>query len=298
MVSGLDPSMGRNFKELQIYERVLDTGDRTISIDSIATVSIETRKRWKWRLAAALLALYCGAMIVSSLRIPAEMRIFSSIVPLEAWIAVLALAVLTALFFRDVTYLQIGASDGSRTIFRSKDRAFLAEVKAFLLAKINERNTAATNYFHFGDHISGDKIAGDKQTTTTTTTVHGTGNQVVTGNVETRSFEGPSVNQAIGAAMAQVGTGHTATGNALTLARIDFRDVLPQVTQMRDFYASQPRMEHLEQRLSELETLMKQGGTTRESRSRMRDLAVDLGTILQAYPTVVQIFQHIARLVG
>ena len=206
---------------------------------------------------------------------------------------------MVAIWLRDRTFLQIGASDGSRTIFYSTNKSFLLEVKNFLLLKINDRNVTSTNHFHFGDNIEGDKVVGTKASTTNTTMVNGSGNQVIAGGASGARIAGSAsahfLNDSPGA---QIGTGNMSSGNNYQITRIDYSNVLPQIEQRRQFYAQQPQSNHLEQRLTELEALMRSGSPSPQGKSRVRELASDLGSILHAYPTMVQLFYHIRQLVG
>ena len=97
-----------------------------------------------------------------------------------------------------------------------------------------------------------------------------------------------------------MGAGLTQNGaaNGYTEAHIDFAQLLPHIVDMHRFYASQPNAQHLEQRLRELELLMRAGAAKPHQKSRIRELAGDLAQILQAYPPVVQVFQQIAGMAG
>lgn len=77
---------------------------------------------------------------------------------------------------------------------------------------------------------------------------------------------------------------------------IDFSGVLPAIVEMHRFYARQPGALHLEQRLSELELLMRAGTPTSSQKARLKELAVDMSQILQAYPQAVQLFDHVGAL--
>jgi hypothetical protein len=66
---------------------------------------------------------------------------------------------------------------------------------------------------------------------------------------------------------------------------------------MHRFYARQPNTQHLEQRLSELELLMRAGTPTNAQKTRLRELSNDMSQILQAYPQAVELFDHIGSLV-
>lgn len=87
-----------------------------------------------------------------------------------------------------------------------------------------------------------------------------------------------------------------ASTNAPADAFVDFSTVLPAIVEMHRFYARQPGALHLEQRLSELELLMRAGTPTLSQKARLKELAVDMSQILQAYPQAVQLFDHVGDL--
>jgi hypothetical protein len=66
---------------------------------------------------------------------------------------------------------------------------------------------------------------------------------------------------------------------------------------MHLFFGRQPGTQHLEQRLSELELLMRAGTPTPSQKARVRELTGEMSSILQAYPQAVDLFQHIGSLV-
>jgi hypothetical protein len=72
--------------------------------------------------------------------------------------------------------------------------------------------------------------------------------------------------------------------------------VLPAIVEMHRFYARQPGALHLEQRLSELELLMRAGTPTTSQKARLKELAIDMSQILQAYPQAVELFAHVGEL--
>ncbi|MGE3712043.1 MAG: hypothetical protein AB7G35_20550, partial [Hyphomicrobiaceae bacterium] len=82
-----------------------------------------------------------------------------------------------------------------------------------------------------------------------------------------------------------------------TTILIDFTQVLPQIVELQRFYAQHPDMRHIDQRLSEMELLMRAGAATHQQKGRVRSLALDLGEILQTYPAMTQLFGHIIRMV-
>jgi hypothetical protein len=79
---------------------------------------------------------------------------------------------------------------------------------------------------------------------------------------------------------------------------IDYAVVLPQIVDMQRFYAQRPDTLEIAERLNEMEFLMRSGTPTPAGRARLGQLAGELGSILGAYPHVVQIFQQAARLAG
>lgn len=78
---------------------------------------------------------------------------------------------------------------------------------------------------------------------------------------------------------------------------IDYSGVLPAIVEMHRFYARQTGTQHLEQRLSELELLMRAGTPTISQKTRLRELSGEMSQILGAYPQAVELFDHINSLV-
>jgi hypothetical protein len=66
---------------------------------------------------------------------------------------------------------------------------------------------------------------------------------------------------------------------------------------MHRFYARQAGTQHLEQRLSELELLMRAGTPTASQKARLKELTDEMSQILGAYPQAVELFDHIGDLV-
>ena len=77
---------------------------------------------------------------------------------------------------------------------------------------------------------------------------------------------------------------------------IDYSGVLPAIVEMHRFYARQTGTQHLEQRLSELELLMRAGTPTTAQKTRLRELSGEMSQILGAYPQAVELFEHISSL--
>jgi hypothetical protein len=310
----------REFGSVKIYERVVDTDDRTINIDSIATVSVGVvpNRFLRW-----LVWTVAGGVAATGLSLLAGTLTRNRFDPADLVGAVTMFAVSVAIYFfgrrfKDNYLLVIGASDGSRTVFPSRNLKHLHEVKDFLTRKINEQDVAATlaadfkaamsrpivhnnNYggTQYNNNGSGAFAVGDGNQMAVASPgatvgngdlhVNGSGNRI--GTHET-SY---GLN---GAAGVQIGTGHVAAGNQSTASHIDFSGVLPQVVELHRYYAQQANSSHVEERLMELEMLMRSGAASQQQKSRIRELASDLGQILQAYPSMVQFFGHVGRLVG
>lgn len=128
--------------------------------------------------------------------------------------------------------------------------------------------------------------------------IAGSGHAVHGVNGKSASMDTPAVQSR--SQGAQLANGH-AQGGATQAAEnhyVDFTAFLPPVVDMHRFYARQQNTEHLEQRLHELELLMRSGAPGVHQKARIRELSADLSQILQAYPPVVQIFQNIAHIAG
>lgn len=286
---GLTPtSDSREYKNLSIYERVLDTGERTINLNNVATVTIVVESFFLWR----ILALVSGIVFVLIGLVP--LFTGGSFGAANSLLSLLLAAGAFFLFWRwrDVSYLQIGASDGSRSVFRSTDQGLMVEVKDFLTKKINEQNVQATSHFHFGDRISGDKVSGDKVAGDKFEGDQVRGNKTV--NTHNTHVEGVGHQVAAHSDRARFGNGATIDQSV----HVDYSQMLPDVEKLHRFYANQPDAKHIEERLSELEFLLRSGTPTTDNKSRVVTLTSELSNILQAYPPMVQLFQHIGHLAG
>lgn len=311
----------REFGSVKIYERVVDTDDRTINIDSIATVSVgvvpNRLMRWLAWIFAIGIALASAGLMTSSMAIRGRLDTGQLVVGL----IMLLVAVAIYFFgrrFKDTYLLVIGASDGSRTVFPSRNLKHLHEVKDFLTRKINEQDVSATlaadfkaamsrpivhnNNFggtQYNNNGSGTFAVGDgnQMAVNSPGATVGNGNLHVNGSGNRIGTQETSYGLN-GAAGVQIGTGHIASGNTSAATHIDFSGVLPQVVELHRYYAQQANSRHVEERLMELEMLMRSGAASQQQKSRIRELAGDLGQILQAYPAMVQFFSHVGRLVG
>ena len=276
----------RTFGQLKIRERVLDTGERTISVANISTVSLAKLDKKRARIVLWVLAALCAlGGIVSLAGNPAWALMLLALGGLFGWLAFRA---------KDIITLAIGTGDGARTLFASTDEALLAEVKSFLTDKINTGDLRAATFVfdQSKQEISiGKMVTGDDRSVTADSIVTGSHNQVAThsagaqfGNSETRY-------SAVNSPTAQVGPGNK-------ISRVDYSSVLPNVEEWRRQAAQSPGWEHVAERLGELENLLKSGTPNPEGKGKVRSLVADLSGILQAYPAAVQLFQSIARLAG
>lgn len=312
--SGESAAATQTFGSLSIDKRVLTTPSRTISIRNIATVSVGTHVQSRSFLLiviAVILALGAIAALNATTihdNSPAVVAVFS----------LLGALVLTAIYFQEdkTHYLLISTSDGVLSRFTGPKRDTLDEVRDILTQKINAADESSTFNINFekgtienltvaqaghvthATHVSG---SGHTVATNGATAVSGHGNTVQTANGSNgrvaTSEAATTISRSPGA---QLGNGHAQNGAAHsnTERYVDFSQFLPPIVEMHRFYARQPNAEHLEQRLHELELLMRSGAAGGHQKSRIRELAGEVGQILQAYPAVVQIFQHIAGLVS
>ncbi|AHB49819.1 hypothetical protein W911_01240 [Hyphomicrobium nitrativorans NL23] len=277
----------RTFGRLNVRERVLDTGDRTIAVANISTVSLaKLDKKWT-RIVLWILAALCGASGLFSL---VGGDVFSSILALAlaglfGWLAYRAKNILT---------LSLGTNDGARTLFSSTDEAFLSDVKRFLTDKINTGDLRAATFVfdHSKQDISiGKVVTGNDHSVNADSVVTGSHNQVATNSAGAQFGNSETRYSAVNSPKAQVGAGNT-------VARVDYSSVLPNVEEWRRQAAQSPGWEHVAERLGELETLLKSGTPNAEGKGKVRSLVSDLSGILQAYPAAAQLFQSIARLAG
>ncbi|MDX2258820.1 MAG: DUF6232 family protein [Hyphomicrobiaceae bacterium] len=284
--SSLDQaSTTRKYGHLDIRERIIDTGGRTIRIDEIATISVleddAAERRMRLYVTAALSAV--------------------TVIGLPLTIIVLIMAY----FIKPKYALVIGTSDGSRSLFESRTLPILHEVKDYLTEKINANDERRGRPFYIDNsrqETNIDKyVAGDDHSIA----VHGDRNQIAAHSpgarlsareIDNRVDNSMRVENSPGA---QVGYGHVAQGNrTTTLTRVDYSQVIADVVTLRDYYAEDPGAKAIAARLDELERLMREGTPSPASKIRARDIAVDLSTIMASTPQWAQFFSHIARMIG
>ncbi|MFN0219727.1 MAG: DUF6232 family protein [Hyphomicrobium sp.] len=287
------------FSALQIDRRVLTTSTRTIAIQSIATVSVGThvehRPRALMWAGAVVLAIMAAA--ATQVGIVADGKI--NYVSVALGVIAAGLAVFALKPDDKTHYLLIASNDGVVTRFPGPDRAVLEEARRILSDKINSANETATFNVNFETGVIE--------------------NLAVAQGGPAYGAQAPVQPPGRGGAPASPSYGRAATTEPLPvggraalsppragavngLARapsdgfVDFSAVLPAVVEMHRFYARQPNAQHLEQRLSELELLMRAGAQTEGQKSRVRELTKDLSHILQAYQPAVQILNQISGL--
>ena len=276
----------RTFGRLNIRERVLDTGDRTIAVANISTVSLAKLDKKRTRIVLWILAGLCVVSGLVSL-VGGDMSsvLLLALAGFFGWLAYRA---------KDIVTLAVGTGDGARTLFSSTDEAFLAEVKRFLTEKINTGDLRAATFIFdqsTQDISIGKVVTGNDHSVNADSVVTGSHNQVATNSAGAQFGNSDARYSAVNSPKAQMGAGNT-------VARVDYSSVLPNVEEWRRQAAQSPGWEHVAERLSELEALLKSGTPNADDKGKVRSLVADLSGILQAYPAAVQLFQSIARLAG
>lgn len=300
----------KTFSTLRIERRVLTTATRTIAIGNISTVSVGTHVVSKptilyWCLAALFLLVTFGSMRPDFS--------FGALAPTGA---TLVLAILTLVFAalalkRDdkTHYLIISSNDGVISRFTALDRSILEEARNILTDKINRADDTMAVIINFekgqidsvpGGQAPAQSLNGSGQPVLGNSNGMIERNPTQTGSPRPRPSapeparsvpprQGRTAGQI---APAQNGAAHGKAGDAF----VDYVSVLPAIVEMHRFYARQQGTQHLEQRLSELELLMRAGTPTGAQKVRLRDLSGELSQILQAYPQAVELFDHIGDL--
>lgn len=298
--------------------RVVTTPARTIAIASISTVSVGTDVAPKPKSIYLALALVSGAAayaIYQSTQAP--MMSAAILSPLALALAAIVFGAIALKPDDKTQYLVISTNDGLTTRFTGANPEFLEAVRDVLTSKIETGNESPTYAIYFRDGRIDTLEAPDARSRAPASQGHAyangsinsaaqPGSALAAGHAQSPSPNGghhrfaneESTQSALRAPAAekhhkhgQIGNGHHAIESY-----VDFRNLLPAVVEMHRFYARQANTEHLEQRLSELELLMRSGAQTRSQKVRVRELTSDLSHILQAYQPAVQIFSQIASL--
>jgi hypothetical protein len=300
----------KTFDALRIEGRVLTTPSRTIPIANISTVSVGTHVTPKpvvlyWGLAALFLVMTFGSMRPD--------LSFGPLAPTGATVVLgfimLAFAGL-ALKPEDKThYLLISSNDGVLSRFTAPDKAILNEVRGILTEKINRGDDSMAFSIDF-ENGQIENLATGVGTLPAQRGPNGASHPQasVTAPAERISTQTgvprtrPPAPDAARGAPRQIRAQQSlpAPRNGAPPAAdtfVDYSTVISAIVEMHRFYARQPNTQHLEQRLSELELLMRAGTPTTTQKARLRELSNDMSQILQAYPQAVELFDHIGSLV-
>lgn len=271
---------------LSIRERIVETGDWTISIPSIATVSVIAPRQTAYR---GLLLTLAAASAVAGLS-NYVMAFFAPTLPaLIASLAVTAICALLSVRTMGVYQLAFTSSDGSRCTVSSKDQKQLNEIRAFLAEKINRQDCRACRVFHLngsGEAEPGSLTATDALRAITERT------DTAPATVQPMPFLAEPV-ALVPLPETFVSRPQESAGNG-----VDYSSVLAQITDLHRFYERHPQATHIRERLSEMELLMRSGTQSAGQQQRVRELALDLSNIMSAYPHMTQLFGHITQLVS
>jgi hypothetical protein len=296
----------KTFGSLRIERRVLVTPARTITIANISTVSVGTHVAPKPKVLFWILALLFAGMAWAS------MRPDFTLGPLAPTGTTVVLGLLMLVFAglalrpEDKThYLLISSNDGVLSRFTAPDRAVLDEVRSILTEKINRGDETMMFSVNFEKGHIETLNGGSGGSSSPSHQVNGSGHATAFGdgaagqqdrNAGPDSGGRPTVARS-SRAQPGVAQAPNSGGGATAESFIDFSTVLPAIVEMHRFYARQPGTQHLEQRLSELELLMRAGTPTLSQKTRLREISHDMSQILQAYPQAVELFDHIGGLV-
>lgn len=276
---------------LHVGRRVLTTPSRTIVIANISSMSVGTHVEHHPRAVLAIAAVIFAAMAFGATQV--------GLVAVGQWNPIsIALGIISAglaayaLKPQDKAhYLLISSADGVMTRFKARDRAMLDDVRRLIAEKIDKGDESAAFDVNFetGEIGNGAGLAprGEAQS-------------------EAGSASGPSAAAQLRNAImprARTGTGaetlpqrtpQNGVGQRSSDLYVDFNALLPAVVEMHRFYARQPNAEHVAQRLSELELLMRAGAQSEAQKARVQTLTLDLAHILQAYEPAVKILHQIS----
>lgn len=300
MASNGEPELkvgeARVFGSLIVRERILETPTRTISIPSIASISVGTTET---KAPPALLVLGAILLIGAFINGFTSAPTWGREIQLNPASIIMALIGAAFIFYfvsyEDTThYLIISTNDGARSMFTAPKREILNEVRRLLTEKINSGNEAATYTINFKEarietlhagELSGKSIVvGDNNQVA----VDAPGSRVGSPGDDIRVSRSPG---------AQVGHGNISSGN-INIQKIDYSRFVPQITQMRDHYARYPEAADTTAKLDELLGLMRSGTPDASSKSRLRTIAGDIGKMLESYPAFSQLFRDIVGLLS
>lgn len=315
----------QTFETLKVERRVLTTAARTVVIANIASLSVGTHIIHRPRLLYGLAALVFTALTYVSLRPD------GAIIPAIPGVAAIVLGIVTlGLLYLALKpddrrhYLIIASSDGLLTRFTAADRGLLNEVRTLLAEKIESGDEDMTFSVNFEKgEIEGVGSPPAQPSGQTNGAGHGQlsqpsgghgasrmqpelGRAPANGSGRAADFTANGDNAALGGTAGrqrgiQLRDAHaqgqaTPTTPPASDSFVDYANLLPAIVEMHRFYARQPGAQHLEQRLSELELLMRAGTPTVSQKQRLKELTQDMSHILQAYPQAVQLFNVIGGL--
>lgn len=309
----------KTFGSLRIDRRVLTTPTRTIAIANIATVSTGTHVAHRPTAIYWLLTLLFVLMALGSMRPDFT---WGPLAPNGGTVLLGFLAVVFAgLALRpdDKThYLLISSTDGVLSRFSAPDRTILEEVRTILTDKINRGDEAMTFNVNFDrGHI--ENLGGASQQAALPSPDHAPQHPGSSGRPTNmgapdrgpttaggRPRQNPAENvppsrqhppQRVQPTLSGAMNGAASPNPTPSESFVDYSGMLPAIVEMHRFYARQSGTQHLEQRLSELELLMRAGTPTISQKTRLRELSGEMSQILGAYPQAVELFDHINSLV-
>lgn len=267
---------------LTVRERIVETGDWTISIPAIATVSVSPRRRPVFR--ALLLTAACVGAVAGLANY--VLAVVTPTLPvLVASLAFTAICALLSLLNWGVYELAFTSSDGSRCTVSSTKEKQLNEIRAFLAEKINRQDCRACRVFRLdmeADSEPGALAMSDA--------LRAMSERTDAGAVADQIPPEPTIRLV---PIDQLPKDTSTSGGG-----VDYSSVLAQITDLHRFYEKHPQASHIRERLSEMELLMRSGTPSASQQQRVRELALDLSNIMSAYSHMTQLFGHVTQLVN
>jgi Family of unknown function (DUF6232) len=280
----------QSFGQIAVRERVLDTGERTIVIDNIATITLSNYDRRRTRI---LLWIIAAALALTALALLTQAAALETTIILLVAAAVLAVLAVRA---KDVTTLSIATNDGAQSVLTSPDGEFLEQIKIALTEKINSKDKKTGGTYVVDD--SHQTTRPDQRQTRPERPA--APNLRPQGERTSTQSTGPlDAEHKPGSPMDVAPTGsYPATKSTPAPSHIDYSSVLPNIEQWQRYAAQNKGWEHVAEKLQELETLLRSGTPTTELKEKARNLATELGGLLHAYPAATQLLQAVIRLMA
>jgi hypothetical protein len=303
----------RTFGSLKVERRVLVMPTRTIPIANIASITVGTHVTPKPRLLYWLAAALFAVMVFGSMRPDFSWGPFAPTGATVILAIIMLVFAVLALWPDDKTYyLLLSSNDGTLSRFKSPDRALLEDVRNLLTDKINRADESMVFIINFekgeidnlaiGTAPSGHPLNGAGHGTGFTGRTAQSERPGAVSSLRPRATGAPEMSHVSHVSAhqprSQMGGTSAPTGGSSADTFVDYSSVLPAIVEMHRFYARQPGTQHLEQKLSELELLMRAGTPTPAQKTRVRELAGDMSQILAPYPQAVELFDHIGGLVA